>query len=157
MDKKRILTLVDFIENYTQELEQHLPPHFKVYNQNIEKQRFCERTLQLLIEVCIDVAHLLVKELKLGLPDEEETVFEKLKDREIISEEMYLKLKQMKKFRNVLIHRYTKIDNSLVYLNATENAGDFQTFKQEILAFLREEKKEQQRKNKREKQTKLKS
>ena len=138
MDKKRILSLLDSLQVYVRELEEHLPSSLLEYNKNLEKQRFCERTLQLLIEVCIDIANFLVKELKLGLPEEEETVFEKIKDKEIISEEMYKKLKEMKKFRNVLIHQYRAIDNSIVYFHATQESSDFIKFKKEILSFIKD-------------------
>lgn len=138
MDKKRLLSFLGSVDTYVQELEEHLPASLSEYKKNIEKQRFCERTLQLLIEVCIDAANFLVKELKLGLPEEEETVFEKIKDKGIISEEMYEKLKEMKKFRNVLIHRYKKIDNAMVYHHAAEERDDFSDFKKEIISFLKE-------------------
>lgn len=148
VDKKRLLSLLDSLETYVQELEAGLPSSLSEYNKSLEKQRFCERTLQLLIEVCVDTANLLVKELKLGLPEEEETVFEKIKDKEIISEEMYEKLKEMKKFRNILIHRYKTIDNSIVYHHAAEERSDFTEFKKEILSFLKEyEEKKKTKKN----------
>ncbi len=138
MDKKRILSFLDSLGIYVQELEDGLPSSLSEYNKSLEKQRFCERTLQLLIEVCLDTANLLVKELKLGLPEEEETVFEKIKEKGIISEEMHEKLKEMKKFRNILIHRYKTIDNSIVYHHATEERSDFTEFKKEIISFLKE-------------------
>ena len=137
MDKQRILTLLDLLDGYLQDLGGRLPRTFSEYNKDIEKQRFCERTLQLQIEVCIDIAHLLVKELKLGLPDEEESVFEKLRDEDIVSEETFQKLRAMKKFRNVLIHRYKQINNSLVFRNAVDNKNDFIVFKKEVLSFLK--------------------
>src|SRR3989344_3421485 len=137
MDKKRILALLDLLDGYLQDLEERLPQTLSEYNKDIVKQRFCERTLQLLIEVCIDIAHLFVKELKMGLPDEEESVFEKLMEKEVISEETFEKLKEMKKFRNVLIHRYKQINNSLVFKNAIENREDFIDLKKEILSFLK--------------------
>ena len=77
------------------------------------------------------------KELKLGLPDEEESVFEKLRDEDIVSEETFQKLRAMKKFRNVLIHRYKQINNSLVFRNAVDNKNDFIVFKNEVLSFLK--------------------
>lgn len=138
MDKPRILSLLTLLDEYLEQLEEHIPSTFKEYGSNIEKQRFAERTLQLLIEICIDVGYIIVKELRIGLPDEEENVFDKLKEKGIISEEMYDKLRGMKKFRNVLIHRYKTINNYIVYENATENRSDFTEFKQEILSFLRE-------------------
>lgn len=147
MDKKRILSFLDLLETYVKELEDGLPSSLSEYNKSLEKQRFCERTLQLLIEVCIDTANLFVKELKLGLPEEEETVFEKIKEKGIISEEMHEKLKEMKKFRNILIHRYKKIDNAIVYHHAAEERNDFTDFKKEILSFLKEYESKKSKKN----------
>ena len=70
-----------------------------------------------MIEICIDISQLLVKELKLGLPTEEESVFEKLEQSKVISPALKRKLIEMKKFRNVLIHKYTGIIDRLVQLD----------------------------------------
>ena len=137
MDKKRILTIIDRLEGYLHELQDYLPATLKEYKSNGAKKRSCERKLQLLIEVCIDTCQRLVQEFKLGLPDEEESLFEKLHHKGIISEEMMLTLKDMKKFRNVLIHHYANIDDALVYQHAQENQQNFAEFKKEILSFLK--------------------
>jgi len=128
------------VENYTKELNSLLPQNLSRYLKSLEKRRFCERTLQLLIEVCIDISQQLVKELKLGLPTEEENVFDKLFENKIISKQMHFKLKEMKRFRNILIHNYAKIDDSLVYDNVIKNNKDFLDFKTEILTFLKKRK-----------------
>ena len=128
------------MENYTKELNSLLPQNLSRYLKSLEKRRFCERTLQLLIEVCIDISQQLVKELKLGLPTEEENVFDKLFENKIISKQMHFKLKEMKRFRNILIHNYAKIDDSLVYDNVIKNNKDFLDFKTEILTFLKKRK-----------------
>ena len=140
MDKKRILPFIDRLEGYLQELEDYLPSSLKEYKKNKEKKRSCERTLQLLIEVCIDTCQFIVKELKLGLPDEEESLFDKMYEKQVISEEMMITLKDMKRFRNVLIHHYTNIDDALVYHHAQEKQGDFKEFKKEIISFLKSQK-----------------
>ena len=137
MDKERILSLLSNLDVYLKEFERYLPQNFKEYDNNIEKQRFCERTLQLSIEICIDVSNIILKELKLGLPSGEENVFEKLCKEKIISTKITNKLKDMKKFRNVLIHRYTDVINKLVYDHATKEKDDFLSFKKEILKFIK--------------------
>ena len=109
----------------------------KADHTNIEKKRFCERTLQLAIEICLDVSQLLVKELKLGLPTKEENVFDKLKDAKIISSRMHSLLKGMKRFRNVLIHKYVEINDPIVYANATKHLKDFNDFGKKILRFMK--------------------
>ncbi len=137
MDKQRILSLLDLLNQYGKELDVALPRDSKGYVKNIQAKRFCERTLQLMIEVCIDICQLLVKELKLGLPDNEETLFEKLKKEGVISKGLATILKNMKSFRNVLIHHYTKIDDEMVYSHALSDRKDFTQLRKEILKFLK--------------------
>jgi len=48
----------------------------------------------------------MVKGLRLGLPSGEEDLFEKLEKRKIITNEVKGKLKTMRGFRNILVHRY---------------------------------------------------
>lgn len=136
MDKQRILSLLDMLETYVGELRKGLPADFLAYKKNLEKKRFCERTLQLAIEVCLDISYMLLKELRLGVPANEETVFDKLKDAQIFSEQLSEKLSKMKKFRNVLIHRYVQIEDHLVYEHALHEQDDFKQFKKEVLTFL---------------------
>ena len=90
-----------------------------------------------MIEICIDVSQLLVKELKLGLPTEEDNLFDKLEQAKVISKLLSKKLKEIKKFRNVLIHKYTDIIDKLVYGHAAKEKTDFTEFKKEILSFLK--------------------
>ncbi|MBI3031963.1 DUF86 domain-containing protein [Candidatus Woesearchaeota archaeon] len=135
MNKKRITSLLDFLDQYNQELEEHLPESYQEYVS--QQKRYCERLLQLLIEVCIDVCQAIIRELKLGLPSDEDNMFKTLYEKKIISEEMALKLKNMKAFRNVLIHHYTKIEDQRVYDNIMENRKDFLEFKNEIKEYLK--------------------
>jgi len=74
--------------------------------------------------------------LRLGLPAEEEDFFEKLEKEKIIPKEMKEKLKTMRGFRNILVHRYAEVDDKLVFDNL-KNINDFKEFRKEIGAFLR--------------------
>jgi uncharacterized protein YutE (UPF0331/DUF86 family) len=137
LDRERILAKVDELEGYQRELLQIAPDSIDEY-QKIEKKRACERLLQISIETVIDIFHLLVKGLRLGLPAEEDDLFEKLAGAGIISQGMKEKTKRMKGFRNILMHRYGDIDDRIVYEMATERFGDFEAFKKEVLEALRE-------------------
>jgi len=139
MDEKRVLSMLDQLDRYYKELQETIPRDFKNFQETIIK-RSNERITQLLIEICIDISNLLFKELKLGLPEEEENVFEILAKNKVISKSMSNKLKRMKRFRNILIHRYGQIDDRLVYENINKNKKDFIAFKKEILEFVKEQK-----------------
>lgn len=135
LDKERILAKIDELDSYLNEIKGIAPGSFEEY-QKIEKKRACERLLQVSIEVVIDICNLLVSGLRLGLPAEEDDLFSKLLIAHIISREMREKLRQMKGFRNILIHEYARVDDELVYKAVKRELGDFEAFKKEVLQFL---------------------
>jgi len=136
LDPERILGKVDQLEGYLRELRTIVPQDFAAY-QKVEKRRACERLLQLSIEAVIDVCHLLVTGLRLGIPAEEDDLFEKLEAAGVISPQTRETLREMKGFRNILVHEYARIDDRMVYEVARSRLGDFETFKEEILRYLK--------------------
>jgi len=75
--------------------------------------------------------------MRLGLPSEEDDVFEKLSQAGVISPQMVATLKRMKGLRNILVHEYSQVDDRLVYGQAHKGIQDFaRFFKEEILAAL---------------------
>jgi len=124
-----------FQEKILNELKSIMPKSYKEYLR-IEKKRSCERLLQILIECVIDISSLIVKELRLGLPSGEEDLFEKLEKKGIVSHAMKEKIKKMKGFRNILVHRYAEIDDELVFENL-KKIEDFERFEREIKMFLK--------------------
>ena len=91
-----------------------MPENYETY-QKIEKKRACERLLQVSIESVLDICAQIVIELRLGLPSEEDDIFEKLEQAKIITPVTKETLKRMKGFRNILVHEYGHIDDRLVY------------------------------------------
>ena len=67
----------------------------------------------------------------------DESMIDKIVTSKIISLSLGKKLKEMKKFRNVLVHRYVEIQDEIVYHHATSNIGDFEEFRKEIKAYLK--------------------
>lgn len=139
MDKERVLSKIDEIDSYLEELEKIKPSSFEEYGKSIEKKRACERLLQISVESVIDILNLIVSELKLGLPSDEKEVIEKLKNKKVISKELRKILIDMKGFKNILVHKYGTVDDELVFENLSENLEDFDKFKKEILNYLGKE------------------
>jgi uncharacterized protein YutE (UPF0331/DUF86 family) len=137
LDRERILAKIDELDGYLRELSQISPASFDEYKK-IEKKRACERLLQISIETVIDISHLLVTGLRLGLPAEEDDLFEKLARTGIISQSTKEMVKRMKGFRNILVHGYGDADDRIVFEMATERLGDFEAFKKEVLKALSE-------------------
>jgi len=67
-DKERILSKIDELDSYLDELIEIIPDTYDEYELSIEKKRSCERLLHISIESVIDICMLTVKDLKLGMP-----------------------------------------------------------------------------------------
>lgn len=135
LDRERILGKVAELDGYLKELQAIAPKSFNEYRQ-IEKKRACERLLQISVEMVIDVCHLFVAGSRLGLPAEEDDIFEKLERAGFISPSLKETLKEMKGFRNILVYEYGEVDDRLVYEAIKTKLTDFDAFKREILKAL---------------------
>ena len=136
LDRERILAKIDQLDAYIAELQEIAPKSFAEYQQ-VEKKRACERLLQVSIEVAIDICNRFVSGLRLGLPAEEEDLFRKLLKAGVISKEMGEKLREMRGFRNILVHEYAQVDDRLVYEAVKTKLEDFALFRQEVLVYLK--------------------
>ncbi len=96
----------------------------------------CERLLQIAVEAVIDICTMLVQGLRLGLPAEEEDVFDKLAQHGVLSQKMVENLRRMKGFRNILVHEYGRVDDRIVFDVAVNRLGDFEDFKRKVLVAL---------------------
>jgi len=135
MDKERILNKIDELDQYLNELDKIIPDNFKDYKE-IKTKAACERLLQISIEIVIDICSLISSELRLGLPSEEESIFDNLEKKGIINKNMRNILIKMKGFRNILVHRYGEIEDKYVFEFLNEDLGNFDKFKEEILNFI---------------------
>jgi len=136
VDRDRVLAKLDEVDRYLGELRTLVPERFEAYQQ-LERKRACERTVQLCIEAVIDTCALLVIGLRLGLPGEPDDLFEKLAEGGAITPTLARRLTEMKGLRNILVHEYGRIDDHRVFRALQEELGDFDTFRREILAFVR--------------------
>lgn len=137
IDRDRVLSKLDQLDGYLNELRSIAPERLEEYL-SVEKKRACERLVQVLVEAVIDVCALVVSGLRLGLPGSEDDLFEKLARRGVVSSSMAGTLRRMKGLRNLLVHEYGRIDDELVFDTVRRRLGDFDAFKGEILAFLRQ-------------------
>ena len=138
MDKERILGKIDELDGYLREIHQIIPTSFEEYRK-IEKRRACERILQISIECIIDICSLIVTGLRLGLPGEEDDLFEKLEAAGIIPSSMKETLRMMKGFRNILVHEYSRVNDRIVYEALRNRLDDFKIFKQLILQTINQQ------------------
>jgi len=83
--------------------------------------------------ICNHILTRIAGQVPKGYPD----CFEKLFHNRIITEELSDKLKKIASLRNIIIHKYWKIDDRKVFKSAKENIGDFAEFLRQINNFLK--------------------
>jgi uncharacterized protein YutE (UPF0331/DUF86 family) len=87
VDRDRVLAKLDQLDGYLSELRSIVPARFEEHL-HVERKRACERLAQVAVEAVLDVCALLVTGLRLGLPGEEDDLFEKLSRKGAISDSM---------------------------------------------------------------------
>lgn len=139
LDRSRILSKLDEMIQYVKELRDMLPEE-EEYQHNLIKRRASEKTIEVAIESLIDVSAMIVSSQKLGLPANEENIFDILIENGILSKKLGEILKDMKGFRNILIHRYAHIDDVIVHHNLNNFLDDFYEFKDAIESYMSKQK-----------------
>lgn len=137
MDKERIYIKLDEMDQYLQEIEEIMPSSSGEYSTDTMRKRAVERLIQITIGAVMDISAILVKEMRLGLPREEEDFLDKISGT-VLSPDLVEKLREMKGFRNVLVHGYSQIHDERVYEILTRDMKDVLEFKEAIIEFLRE-------------------
>lgn len=139
LDRSRIFSKLDEMIQYVKELRDMLPEE-EEYQHNLIKRRASEKTIEVAIESLIDVSAMIVSSQKLGLPANEENIFDILIENGILSKKRGEILKDMKGFRNILIHRYAHIDDVIVHHNLNNFLDDFYEFKDAIESYMSKQK-----------------
>lgn len=63
-----------------------------------------ERTLQILIETCLDIANHIISDGNMRMPNNYADTFRVLSDNKIITRTLGYKMKKTVKFRNIIVH-----------------------------------------------------
>ncbi|MCL4458077.1 MAG: DUF86 domain-containing protein [Nitrospirae bacterium] len=91
-----------------------------------------ERNIEVAIQACIDIAKVIIKKEGLREPEGNKGVFVVLAENGIISEESLKFLIPMAGTRNVLVHGYDKIDDTIIFGALKKHLSDFYRFLKEI-------------------------
>ncbi len=128
--------LKDIIESISV-VEENFPKDFKSFkNLGLVKEGIYKK-IESAIEFITDICYIINSDLRLGTPEEEEDIFDNLKTSGIFGKDIIKLIREMKKFRNILVHKYGKIDDKKAYETIKENLGDFEKIVKEIENFLK--------------------
>ncbi|MBS3123131.1 DUF86 domain-containing protein [Candidatus Woesearchaeota archaeon] len=136
IENLRIQDKLDELAKYYEELGEDLPSEDEFIEDRLIR-RSIEKTVELIADTIIDIAFVLISSLKLDKPQDSRAALQTLEGHKIISKHISAKIKDLVSFRNLLVHRYGKVDSSLEYNCIKENESDIGLFIEEIDTYLK--------------------
>jgi uncharacterized protein YutE (UPF0331/DUF86 family) len=128
------------IEDSVSLVEENLPSRFEEFSKlGLVKDGIYKR-MEFAIENIIDICSIINSDLRLSVPESEESFVESLVNFGILTQNLAEKIRRMKGFRNIIVHRYGRIDDILAYKILTENMEDFHEFIESIERLLEKSK-----------------
>ena len=124
------------IDNYLDQIQETLPKNEESFIESGIKKHGIYKLIELAIENIIKICSMINSDLKLGVPSDEENIIINLVKKNILTKELAEKIKNMKGFRNILVHRYGEISDELAFEVINSDIEDFERFKKEISDFL---------------------
>jgi uncharacterized protein YutE (UPF0331/DUF86 family) len=109
---------------------------FQVYLDNKMLRRAVERSLQVSVEICLDVGRHIIAEEGFRYPEDNKDVFQILAEEGIVPRTLLPVLLDMARFRNLMVHDYARIDDAKVYAILKRNLSDFDAYARAIVSYL---------------------
>ena len=136
VDKEVIESLCISIRGSLKELSDAQDIDWNKFVKDNRSRRFVERLLQIAIEAMIDIGHHIISDEGFREPQSYRDVFKVLTENGILSEDDLPKYEKIASFRNILVHQYEKIDDSIVYGIFKNNHKDLEEYVAYILSWL---------------------
>ncbi len=105
---------------------------FSEYQSSPDYKDIAERNIQVAIEGCLDIAKIVISSKELPEPKDNKGLFTVLAEAGILSDTSLKFLVPMAGTRNVLVHGYDKVEDSVIYGVIKRHLDDFGVFLKEI-------------------------
>ena len=105
---------------------------FSEYQTSSDTKDIAERNIQVAIEGCLDIARIVISSKELPEPKDNKGLFTVLAEAGILSDASLKFLVPMAGTRNVLVHGYDKVEDSVIYGVIKRHLDDFGVFLKEI-------------------------
>ena len=129
----KVIDSVEFVE-------ENIPKVFGGFRDSRIIRGSVYKEIESAIESIMDVCNIINSDLRLGAPETEDTILEHMGANKIFDEKIIELIKEMKGFRNILVHKYGEINDKRAFETIKEGLKDFELIIKEIEAFLKKQK-----------------
>ena len=136
VDRDLVLRKLADLDQYLAQVSEYRDITVQQYRGDWKTQRIVERTLQMAIEVCLDIANHVIADRRLRVPTTYAEAFEVLGEAGLLDAAHRDAMIDMSKFRNVLVHEYARVDAAIVVRVLREHLDDLARFKTQVLGWI---------------------
>ena len=137
IDKDLVQGKIDIIEKNLDFLGEYKSYNVEKFLNKYKDIQAVKYSLFEIIEASIDIASHIISVENFERAESYAEMFEILEKHNVIEAKLSVKLSNMARFRNILVHSYASIDNSKVLEYVKEELVDVENFIKEILDFIK--------------------
>jgi uncharacterized protein YutE (UPF0331/DUF86 family) len=136
VDKTLILRKLAELDQYIMQVKEYAGTSVEQYEASWKIQRIIERTLQMMVESCVDIAGHIISDSRFRTPTSYSDTFKVLHENGVLPTGLFVKMEKIAKFRNIVVHHYDSIDAEIVVGILKRDLDDFLSFQAVIISFL---------------------
>jgi uncharacterized protein YutE (UPF0331/DUF86 family) len=140
VDEVLILRKLSELDEYFRQMREYERITVDQYSSDWKIQRIIERTLQMMIETCVDIAGHIIADKQFRIPKSYADTFKVLHEEKVLNSKLSAALGKMAKFRNIVVHHYDKVDAEIVVGIMKNNLSDFIGYKAAIIRLIKSDK-----------------
>ena len=140
VDQTLILRKLAELEEYLGQIREFSSVSAEDYSGDWKTRRIVERTLQIMIELCIDIAGHIISDRRLRVPVSYADTFKSLAEAGLITPRISDIMEKMAKFRNIVVHQYENVDTEIVIMILRKHLEDFLAFGDAVLQMFNDAK-----------------
>jgi uncharacterized protein YutE (UPF0331/DUF86 family) len=135
-----ILGKLSELDEYYRQIKEYENITVDQYSDDWKIQRILERTLQMMIETCVDIGGHIIADKGFRIPKSYADTFKVLREEKILDSKLVTALEKMAKFRNIVVHHYDEVDAEIVVGIIKNDLPDFMDYKAAIIKLIEADK-----------------
>ena len=132
MDRQLIAEKLESLRRCVERIRTRCPDQASQLALDPDLQDIVSLNLTRAVQICVDVAAIVISESDLPAPDTMGGAFDALAELSVIDEALAGQMKAAVGFRNIAVHSYRRIDWEIVHRLCQDNVEDFRRFATEI-------------------------
>ncbi len=133
MDDAILYSKIESLKRSLDRIKSKTPVSVELLKSDWDCQDIIILNLERAVQICVDMASLIIAELDVKTPTNMADCFRELFLNKIIEEETAERMRKSVGFRNIAVHEYSRINWDVVFSIINDRIGDFRAYAKETV------------------------